>query len=114
MTQKMYAAVDKVSGTAFTVFTAVNDGMAVRNNMPNFWRILPKNDVTLYQVGSIDDESLVVVETCKREVDVDNAYKFPEIEVKNDSTTLQEDLIKFRAIQTTPEGVKARQETFEA
>lgn len=77
MTHNFYVVFDTVANDTFTSFTAVNDGMAVRDNLPALSRIRPVQDLVLYCVGSFDTVSMDVVSVPRRLVSWDS-YKFPE------------------------------------
>lgn len=109
----LYEIRDKVAERTLQLVIAENDGMAVRNNLPNFWRFLPQSDVELWKVGKFDEkDGLGDFYTLKEKVDIETAYKFPETKVKNESTTLNEDLKKVHEMQAsvneTQEAHKAR------
>ena len=41
MTLKFYAVFDSVSNSMFTSFCSLNDGMAIRDNLPQLSRVRP-------------------------------------------------------------------------
>lgn len=93
----IYFAYDKVSEQVFTVFAAKNDGEAVRNNFVGFTRVLPRQDIELYCIGSFDafqsdSTSFIGLTSIPRLVDIENAYHFPEQVVKNMSVSRDHDL----------------------
>lgn len=83
MIQNLYAAKDNVRGVYFTTFLATTDGQAVRDNMPAFWRVFPKSDVSLWNLGAFEDLTGKFEPSAPKQVDVDNAYKFPEVKAQN-------------------------------
>lgn len=88
----IYGAKDVISDRFFTVFVAETDGAAIRNNCPNFWAVLPKKDVELYRLGTIDMSNGVILTTQQgTKVDMDS-YQFPEQKAENLSSSRDSDL----------------------
>lgn len=90
---KLYCGYDKVRESVFTVFGANTDGEAVRNNMLGFLRVLPRDDIEIWQVGTFGDKpDGFFVLSDPRRVDIDKAYKLPEDLVKNVSASRDADI----------------------
>lgn len=74
---KLYSIYDKIKGLTLAVFMAENDGIAIRENAPNFSRVIPLGDLDLYCLGSIDEKTQEISLGPLATVSWDS-YKFPE------------------------------------
>lgn len=81
MILKLYCVRDKVADKSLCVFTAVNDGMAIRENGVALSRVAPLGDLELNAIGTFDDETMEIAKTPNVIVSWDS-YKFPESPVK--------------------------------
>lgn len=81
MTYNIYCVWDSIAAEAITVFASKTDGMAVRENMPTLARMRPLKDLTLYKIGSYDNETCELKPCEKINVSWE-AYKFPEARSK--------------------------------
>ena len=57
---KLYVVRDLVAGEAGPVFTAKNDGIAIRQTCQLLHGCIDVNDYALYQVGTIDTEEMEI------------------------------------------------------
>lgn len=90
---KLYEIRDRIGKTTLNIVIAESDGQAVRDNMPNFWRFIPKDDVELYEIGEFDRSTGTGdIGGGKRKVDIEYAYKFPETIAKNESKDVNSDI----------------------
>ena len=58
---KLYVVRDLVAGEAGPVFTAKNDGIAIRQTCQLLHGCIDVNDYALYQVGTIDTEEMEIL-----------------------------------------------------
>lgn len=74
----IYSVFDKVAGKVLCSFSAPNDGMAIRENLPALSRVLPIGDTELRCLGEIDDVECVLKPFDNYHVVSWDSYKFPE------------------------------------
>ncbi len=74
----IYSVFDKVAGKVLCSFSAPNDGMAIRENLPALSRVLPIGDTELRCLGELDDTKCVIMPYDSFSVVSWDSYKFPE------------------------------------
>lgn len=86
----VYCVRDSVADDSFVTFTALNDAMAIRDNLPALSRVRPVKDLIFYCVGSFDSVSMVLSACPPRQVSLDS-YKFPEQKVNSHNVNVNFD-----------------------
>lgn len=79
---KIYVVRDNIADDVVSVNTATTDGMFVRTYSKGFQSLNPNflSDFEIYQVGTVDFDSLECISCPKRKVSWDS-YKMPETTV---------------------------------
>ena len=72
---KLYVVRDLVAGEAGPVFTAKNDGIAIRQTCQLLHGCIDVNDYALYQVGTIDTEEMEIQPEIKQ-ISFEQLYSF--------------------------------------
>lgn len=70
---KLYVVRDLVAGECGPVFSAVNDGVAVRQSCQLLHTVIDVNDYALIRVGTIDTDSMEIIPDY-HEVDFRSVY----------------------------------------
>ncbi len=83
MTTNLYMVKDTISNKVFCGFISANDGLAVRENIVALSKAVPLGDLSLFRVGVVDDESMLVTYSAPVLVPWDS-YKFPVNPLKKD------------------------------
>lgn len=78
----LYVVRDKVADNVVCAFTAQNDGLAIRQNLPPLSRVFPVQDLELNHVGVLDELTLEIENVPNRVISWDE-YKFPVSPMKN-------------------------------
>lgn len=85
MKVRLYCAFDKTANKSLCVFSDVNDGMAIRNNVIALSKVVPLGDLELRFLGCFDDVDMSINPLGKDYVVIDwNSYKFPESPIKKE------------------------------
>ena len=71
---KLYSIRDLVAGECGPIFTAKNDGVAIRQVCMMMHDVVDVNDYALYCVGTFDVEEMVLVDKTPHEVDFHFLY----------------------------------------
>ena len=85
---KLYSIRDLVAGECGPIFTAKNDGVAIRQVCMMMHDVVDLADYTLYCVGTFDTEDMVLVDRTPYEIDFHLLYKhystkLEELKAKN-------------------------------
>ena len=85
---KLYSIRDLVAGECGPIFTAKNDGVAIRQVCMMMHEVVDVEDYALYCVGTFDTEEMVLVDKTPHEVDFHFLYKqyctkLEELKAKN-------------------------------
>ena len=85
---RLYSIRDLVAGESGPVFTAKNDGVAIRQVCMMMHDVMDVDDYALYCVGTFDTEEMVLVDKTPHEVDFHFLYKryctkLEELKAKN-------------------------------
>ena len=72
---KLYSIRDLVAGECGPIFTAKNDGVAIRQVCNMMHDVVDINDYALYCVGTFDTEEMVFTDKVPYEVDFHILYK---------------------------------------
>ncbi len=83
MKTNLYMVKDTISNKILCGFISANDGLAVRENIVALSKAVPLGDLSLFRVGKVDDESMLVEYEPPVLVSWDS-YKFPENPLKKD------------------------------
>ncbi len=83
MKTNLYMVKDTISNKVLCGFVSANDGLAVRENIVALSKAVPLGDLSLFRVGTVDDESMLVAYEPPVLVPWDS-YKFPENPLKKD------------------------------
>lgn len=83
MKTNLYMVKDTISNKVLCGFICANDGLAVRENIVPLSKAAPLGDLSLFRVGTVDDESMLVEYVPPVLVSWDS-YKFPENPLKKD------------------------------
>lgn len=86
---KIYCVYDTVGKVSRGVFSADNDGLAVRDNALPLSKIYPLGDLEIRQVAEIDDGTLKVEALSSYRVVSWDSYQFPENPIKTPSKTVE-------------------------
>ena len=85
---KLYSIRDLVAGECGPIFTAKNDGVAIRQVCAMMHDVVDVADYALYCVGTFDTEEMVLVDKTPHEIDFHFIYsqyvkKLEELKAKN-------------------------------
>ena len=85
---KLYSIRDLVAGECGPIFTAKNDGVAIRQVCMMMHDVVDVEDYALYCVGTFDTEEMVLVDKTPHEIDFHFIYsqyvkKLEELKAKN-------------------------------
>ena len=83
MKTNLYMVKDTISNKVLCGFVSANDGLAVRENIVPLSKAVPLGDLSLFRVGNVEDESMLVTYEPPVLVPWDS-YKFPENPLKKD------------------------------
>lgn len=112
---KIYEIRDRIGNTTLNLVIAESAGQAVRDNMPNFWRFLPKEDVEMYEIGTWNRSTGVgFMKEQRLKIDIETAYRFPEVVAKNESKSVAEDIQTMQKIETEIENNTNKEAAYKA
>lgn len=93
MNTNLYMVKDTISNKILCGFISANDGLAVRENIVPLSKAAPLGDLSLFRVGKVDDESMLVTYESPVLVPWDS-YKFPENPLKKDIELANKEVLK--------------------
>ena len=85
---RLYSIRDLVAGECGPIFTAKNDGVAIRQVCNMMHDVVDVEDYALYCVGTFDTDEMVLVDKTPHEIDLHFIYsqyakKLEELKAKN-------------------------------